>query len=748
MKTILRFKQLTKPLFIRLLSSFMLIILLLASFNYLSLTFFRDQLQEEIITYNSLNMKQTADGYETHIQLMNNMVLGFFSSDRVQILNKDASSFDMAKLIREDIQNMVSNPLLYMENLVLIFKDTGFILEKEGSSTADKMFSKFYMSDRYSYDFWQTQFTSPYYFKVYPAAEFREESFKGTFIPRGKLFPMVIKNKLYPGLYMIAFIDVNKAYKAFHRSINNNFLVLDAGGGVMYSTLTESPGAVPDLPDQQGYIRVGDNYYFYHKGGYSGLTYVNVISNKEIGSKVSRLNFTLFSVLLIAIAIGIGTSVLFSMRFNNPVKKIIDSIRQLNTGESGGLSSNEFEQINSTIHHMFKTNKDIHQILNEKNSLLKYYAYTNKVKNIHGSDDFKDLLHQDKPFRFVLFQLFFTGLFHEEAEVNVARATYFLREIIRQYMSTNFKETQTFQVENDQILTVVFMEEQEQPIGHVLNSLKEVLGHDKDYCFLTVALSPVYDHSTDFTVAYEHVLELSGTRLLNADIQIIEQMKPSDQEERIVMTPSQEQEFEANLRSGNESMVIPLVKRLLGAAYKKAETAERIKQFAKDVIDKTIKALVLLQIDYKSVLDMQDMYRGIRRTHSLEQLESLMEQALAGACRSIRERKEQRDPMISFVTDYLEVHYNEDITLDSVAEKLDISGGYLSTYFKEKTGNNFIDYVHEVRINKAKELLLRSELKIQETAAKVGYHNLNSFNRMFKKYTGMTPSEFKKQQLS
>ncbi|WP_309121897.1 helix-turn-helix domain-containing protein [Paenibacillus sp.] len=81
-----------------------------------------------------------------------------------------------------------------------------------------------------------------------------------------------------------------------------------------------------------------------------------------------------------------------------------------------------------------------------------------------------------------------------------------------------------------------------------------------------------------------------------------------------------------------------------------------------------------------------------------------------------------------------------------IAEKLDITGGYLSTYFKEKTGMNFLDAVNDVRIRKARELLDRaSGLKIQDVAARVGYQNLNSFNRMFKKFTGLTPSEYRQE---
>src|SRR5690606_35193461 len=98
----------------------------------------------------------------------------------------------------------------------------------------------------------------------------------------------------------------------------------------------------------------------------------------------------------------------------------------------------------------------------------------------------------------------------------------------------------------------------------------------------------------------------------------------------------------------------------------------------------------------------------------------------------------------TFVYQYLEEHYAEEISLELVAEKLNISGGYLSTYFKEKDGRNFIDYVHEVRIEKAKHLLLTSNLKVLDIAQQTGYQNMNSFHRMFKKFAGATPNEYRK----
>lgn len=88
--------------------------------------------------------------------------------------------------------------------------------------------------------------------------------------------------------------------------------------------------------------------------------------------------------------------------------------------------------------------------------------------------------------------------------------------------------------------------------------------------------------------------------------------------------------------------------------------------------------------------------------------------------------------MITFAMNYLEEHYGEDASLDVVADKLNISGTYLSTNFKEKTGINFIEYLNGVRIRKAKHMLEGTDLKIQDISHLIGYQTINSFIRMFK----------------
>ena len=68
---------------------------------------------------------------------------------------------------------------------------------------------------------------------------------------------------------------------------------------------------------------------------------------------------------------------------------------------------------------------------------------------------------------------------------------------------------------------------------------------------------------------------------------------------------------------------------------------------------------------------------------------------------------------------------------------------YFSEMFKRETGQNYIEYVTRARMRKAMSLLTETPAKISEVANSVGYEDLKYFNRLFKKFTGVTPSEYR-----
>ncbi|TCL72358.1 two-component system response regulator YesN [Hydrogenispora ethanolica] len=97
------------------------------------------------------------------------------------------------------------------------------------------------------------------------------------------------------------------------------------------------------------------------------------------------------------------------------------------------------------------------------------------------------------------------------------------------------------------------------------------------------------------------------------------------------------------------------------------------------------------------------------------------------------------------IIDFLELHYAEKINLDYVASLANMNSAYFSRLFKKECGLGFVEYLNRIRMEKAKQLLQNSAVKLLEIAEKVGFEDVNYFGKTFKRYTGMSPSEYREQ---
>ncbi|HEY8392856.1 MAG TPA: helix-turn-helix domain-containing protein [Capillibacterium sp.] len=107
------------------------------------------------------------------------------------------------------------------------------------------------------------------------------------------------------------------------------------------------------------------------------------------------------------------------------------------------------------------------------------------------------------------------------------------------------------------------------------------------------------------------------------------------------------------------------------------------------------------------------------------------------------ERLPGEHPLIAQAVNFLLEHYQEDITLARVAQELKISPGYFSRLFKAEIGVPFKNYLTEIRMEQAKQLLCQGDHPIAEVAAAVGFPDPNYFSEAFRKYAGVSPSQYK-----
>jgi len=150
---------------------------------------------------------------------------------------------------------------------------------------------------------------------------------------------------------------------------------------------------------------------------------------------------------------------------------------------------------------------------------------------------------------------------------------------------------------------------------------------------------------------------------------------------------------------------------------------------------------------YKDVVPIRTMelYNDNTGVENMYQLKSWLNIKLKNAASGLHEEslKQSGNP-VALAINYIMDYYMEDLSLDIVANKANISPNYLCRRFRQETGENFVDYVTNVRISKARELLAYKRFTAKEVAKKVGYSNHTYFSKLFKKATGKTVAEYRK----
>ena len=100
---------------------------------------------------------------------------------------------------------------------------------------------------------------------------------------------------------------------------------------------------------------------------------------------------------------------------------------------------------------------------------------------------------------------------------------------------------------------------------------------------------------------------------------------------------------------------------------------------------------------------------------------------------------------IQLATQYIKKHYNENLSINGLAELYNMSPNYFSSVFKKELDQSAVNYITEVRMEKAREYLKDTDLSVIEIAENVGYEDSQYFFRVFKKTTGVTPLQYRQQ---
>ncbi|GBF73254.1 AraC family transcriptional regulator [Paenibacillus sp. 598K] len=714
--------------------------------------FFRDNIRSEIIKNNSLNLHTTVANYEKHfVQLKSNLMAHVFNTEVQTMLDVQSrpSAYPTMLKIQQDLQGTLNNSILYLENIIYYFKDKKLLIDKDGSRDPDTMFSKFYASDHYTPAFWLEELPRSQSFTLYPGAVFKEQTpYGGAYY--GTLLPVLAKKEYDTRFGVIALVNGSAMYQDFHQRTDSGwFYIYDRNGQPVFASSGRSTADDPALSALagQGYIEQGDTIYFYQQAAQTGYMYVDVIPIRAVTSQFKQMNLVFLLILLTSCALSLIIALLLARKFRNPLHNILQAVEQL--GQPLSLQPSritEFKLIAEKIHDLFRINHTIHRDLDTKNSLLQQYAYISRLKMISVNlKDIKTAIDSNRPYRLLLTHLTLKEEALLDTTLEASRSYALITELIRMHFIDNSPDSMTFQVEQNVILTILFEHPQQLDDSYALGQLLSLLQPETLYFQFTVGVSALQSDAEKFNETYDKVLEYTNQRRLDEDIQVFSRLETLTLP--MLPTLAQEQELTANLHAGNDAIVIPLVHKLIEQLHKAGAPAHHIIALSKQIVEKALKVIYAKSLTVPGYENPKQPYEALKACRSIDDFKRFFEHFLSLLALTVRNKTKDSasDYMISFVKDYVESHYGEDISLDLLSQKLNITNSYLSSYFKDKTGINLSEYTHTFRMGKAMEMLQSTDLKIQDIASLVGYLTVAPFNRAFKRHTGVTPTEYRRQ---
>ncbi len=189
------------------------------------------------------------------------------------------------------------------------------------------------------------------------------------------------------------------------------------------------------------------------------------------------------------------------------------------------------------------------------------------------------------------------------------------------------------------------------------------------------------------------------------------------------------------IASGNDEMAVALLYNILdiaehsGIEAVKLAAVEIMENFSGHFFDSTI-----------------NFYAAINNIQKSQSLEEIKEKSYSIVMKLLlKSEVDNDDYIVEKAKEYIESNYSKNINLEDLSNYVFLSASYFSRFFKQKSGENFVDYLIKVRMEKAKLLLANTNYKTYEISEMVGYRKPRYFSTLFKSYTGKTPTEYREQ---
>ncbi|QCT01133.1 transcriptional regulator, AraC family [Paenibacillus algicola] len=714
-------------------------------FNYMVYKNSISGIYEKVTENNRMVIRNIIQSFDASFTSINNLMFNIHALPFNQITNSSGQT-DMEKVLslEDSLARMVST-MDFVENAMITY-DYKLVITPKGTSSMEALFDRKYTNLKYNSVFWQNFIRSEHDFTVFPAETYKEIDSS----TKRELIVAVDSSRLsMSSKKLMVLIDVNRLLNSIDLKgmiPGASLIVMDGDRNLILSTeknldLVDILNDVYFNPSSEGSLKREDFEYNFYKSDYNGFIYINKLPYQfqNIGSVTSANQLIMYGAIVLA---GL-LSILLSIYLYRPVRNIAQLLG------SSNLKGNDFVKIQSGIVKIQRENESLKNQMQLVDAEIQRGVFLQTLEGYSHSREYEIQLqnHYADWFQrryFMMASVHLTPAAPGGApELTMEEVTARLREAV----TRGLEQAVVFHEDHLKFLLLLSVElpaGRRQLLRTLEMVLKEAERQELQGFRLQGCVSRVYESKiVNCRDAYQEIQAGFEYRDAGGRETLID-AEASFQAAEIHFPLHKIEKLSNCLLAGKQDEAAELVDDVIEEYTERHIQHHQLVHMAKSMMYVMLRQGDVTEGSRYELFRLEtEVMRRLQESEHAQSVRETLQEGLRriGAMRSVDSRS-KLDP--AFISQYIELHYMENLYLDHMAEVLETSSKYFSNYFKKTFGVNFVEYLNKVRLSHAREYLKHSDLSIAEIGEKTGYTNSSTFTTTFKKYCGVSPSEYRK----
>ncbi|GIN71223.1 putative HTH-type transcriptional regulator YtdP [Bacillus sp. J14TS2] len=758
-----------KSVFVTLLVSFLLVLLFPILVQSLFYKKMETNLKDNTNQSNLALLKQASDVLDHELQQVTSLSAQISFHPKLSYILRQHADEDEYKIsdyysFMKDMQRYpLSNTFIY--DYFLYIPERDILLSPTIKTNSSTFFNNIYNDQQLDYTEWKNRITqvknSPKYFPVNTLLEGVSSSPIKMISYVQPLPPGQVKE---PKAYLSIMINEQKIQNVLQTlewANQGSIFILDEHNNVMTTTAKNNKKLTQlnlNFDKSEGTLQYQynnqDMMVAYIVSNETNWKYVSIIPKNIVMKEVNTVKTLAVILLLICLVGGFVACYSLARHHYIPVRNLVESIIK-NVNRKDEVKINEYHLIQESLNFSWDTEKRLRDSLATQTPKVRENFFVRLLNGFVDSAtvnqeslDFMEISFLSDEFLVMLVDIEESYSMDDKiTEKDWAITRFMISNIGHELVNENHH---AFIVELGQkrlaIILNIIKRDQIYSLSTVTQHLKTIL-KDQFGIVISVGIGTSYPGLNQVVNSYREAVQALNYRMIKGNNRIIS-FNETNENAQDYYYPA---EIELQLMNCIKIADYGQVERILDNVFKENFLNRRIsmsmgKCLFFNMMSTHVKILNDMKINHRNVFsEEQDPVQELLACETVEEIHQKIKMIYKKLCEEMKEkRSDHSESLLRMIIDYIHHHYKDPmISLTTIAEEMNITPQYLSSFFKKQQGENLTEFIAKIRIKAAKKYLEETALTISQIAKQIGYANDIGLIRIFKKQEGITPGKYR-----